>query len=28
VAQRGGFKPDQTWIDAAGLFSVHGMIAA
>jgi L-histidine Nalpha-methyltransferase len=27
VAHRGGFEPDQTWIDAANLFSVHGMIA-
>ena len=27
VAQRAGFAPDQTWIDAAKLFSVHGMIA-
>ncbi len=27
VAQRAGFKPDQTWVDAASLFSVHGMIA-
>jgi dimethylhistidine N-methyltransferase len=27
VAQRAGFAPSQTWIDAANLFSVHGMIA-
>jgi L-histidine N-alpha-methyltransferase len=27
VAHRAGFEPDQTWIDAANLFSVHGMIA-
>jgi dimethylhistidine N-methyltransferase len=27
VAQRCGFQPGQTWIDAARLFSVHGMIA-
>jgi dimethylhistidine N-methyltransferase len=27
VAQRAGFEPAQTWIDAANLFSVHGMIA-
>ena len=27
VAHRGGFAPEQTWIDAANLFSVHGMIA-
>lgn len=27
VAHRGGFEPDQTWIDAANLYSVHGMIA-
>jgi dimethylhistidine N-methyltransferase len=27
VAQRAGFAPEQTWIDAAKLFSVHGMIA-
>ena len=27
VAQRAGFAPCQTWIDAAKLFSVHGMIA-
>jgi uncharacterized SAM-dependent methyltransferase len=27
VAQRAGFAPDQTWTDAANLFSVHGMIA-
>jgi dimethylhistidine N-methyltransferase len=27
VARRGGFAPGRTWIDAAGLFSVHGMIA-
>jgi dimethylhistidine N-methyltransferase len=27
VAQRAGFAPAQTWIDAAKLFSVHGMIA-
>jgi dimethylhistidine N-methyltransferase len=28
LAQRAGFAPEQTWIDAAKLFSVHGMIAA
>jgi dimethylhistidine N-methyltransferase len=28
VAQRGGFAPEQTWIDAANQFSVHGMIAS
>jgi len=28
VAHRAGFAPEHTWIDAAGLFSVHGMIAA
>lgn len=28
TAQRAGFAPAQTWIDAASLFSVHGMIAA
>jgi dimethylhistidine N-methyltransferase len=27
MAHRAGFEPDQTWIDAAKLFSVHGMIA-
>jgi dimethylhistidine N-methyltransferase len=27
VAHGAGFEPDQTWIDAANLFSVHGMIA-
>jgi len=27
VAHRAGFMPDQTWVDAASLFSVHGMIA-
>lgn len=27
VAHSAGFEPEQTWIDAAGLFSVHGMIA-
>ncbi len=27
VAHRAGFAPGQTWIDAANLFSVHGMIA-
>ena len=27
MAHRAGFEPDQTWIDAANLFSVHGMIA-
>ena len=27
VAQRAGFAPNQTWIDAANLFSVHGMVA-
>ncbi len=27
VAHRAGFEPDQTWIDAGNLFSVHGMIA-
>jgi L-histidine Nalpha-methyltransferase len=27
VAHRAGFEPGQTWIDAANLFSVHGMIA-
>ncbi|MBI5910713.1 MAG: L-histidine N(alpha)-methyltransferase [Betaproteobacteria bacterium] len=27
VAQRAGFAPEQTWIDAAKRFSVHGMIA-
>ena len=27
VARRAGFAPEQTWIDAAKLFSVHGMIA-
>jgi dimethylhistidine N-methyltransferase len=27
VAHRAGFEPDQTWIDAANLFSVQGMIA-
>jgi dimethylhistidine N-methyltransferase len=27
VAHRAGFEPEQTWIDAAHLFSVHGMIA-
>lgn len=27
VAHRAGFAPEQTWIDAAKLFSVHGMIA-
>ena len=27
VARCAGFEPDQTWIDAANLFSVHGMIA-
>jgi dimethylhistidine N-methyltransferase len=27
AAQRAGFAPEQTWIDAANLFSVHGMIA-
>ncbi len=27
LAQRAGFAPAQTWIDAARLFSVHGMIA-
>jgi dimethylhistidine N-methyltransferase len=27
VAHSAGFGPEQTWIDAAGLFSVHGMIA-
>jgi L-histidine Nalpha-methyltransferase len=27
VAQRAGFAPSQTWIDADRLFSVHGMIA-
>jgi L-histidine Nalpha-methyltransferase len=27
VAHRGGFEHDRTWIDAANLFSVHGMIA-
>jgi dimethylhistidine N-methyltransferase len=27
VAHRAGFEPDQTWIDAADLFSVHGMVA-
>ena len=26
VAQRAGFAPEQTWIDAGGLFSVHGMV--
>ena len=28
VAQRAGFAPGQTWVDAAKLFSVHGMIAS
>ena len=28
LAQRAGFAPAQTWIDAANLFSVHAMIAA
>ncbi len=28
VAHRAGFAPGQTWIDAARLFSVHGMIAS
>jgi dimethylhistidine N-methyltransferase len=28
LAHRGGFEADQTWTDAGGLFSVHGMIAA
>ena len=27
LAQRAGFAPGQTWIDADNLFSVHGMIA-
>jgi dimethylhistidine N-methyltransferase len=27
MAHRAGFAPEQTWIDAAKLFSVHGMIA-
>jgi hypothetical protein len=27
LAQRAGFAPAQTWSDAAGRFSVHGMIA-
>jgi len=27
VARRAGFAPEQTWIDADKLFSVHGMIA-
>ncbi len=27
LAHRAGFAPGQTWIDAANLFSVHGMIA-
>lgn len=27
LAQRAGFAPAHTWIDAARLFSVHGMIA-
>ena len=27
LAHRAGFDPEQTWIDAAKLFSVHGMIA-
>ena len=27
LAQRAGFAPGQTWIDAANLFSVHAMIA-
>lgn len=27
VAKRAGFAPEQTWIDAASLFSVHGMRA-
>jgi len=27
VAHHGGFEADQTWIDAANMFSVHGMIA-
>jgi dimethylhistidine N-methyltransferase len=27
VARRAGFEPSQTWVDAANLFSVHGMIA-
>jgi L-histidine N-alpha-methyltransferase len=27
MAQRAGFAPDQTWTDAANLFSMHGMIA-
>lgn len=28
VAHRAGFAPGQTWVDAAKLFSVHGMIAS
>jgi L-histidine N-alpha-methyltransferase len=27
IAHRAGFEPGQTWVDAANLFSVHGMIA-
>jgi len=27
VAQRAGFASEQTWIDAARLFSLHAMIA-
>jgi len=27
LAHRAGFEPERTWIDAANLFSVHGMIA-
>ena len=27
MAQRAGFEADQTWIDTANLFGVHGMIA-
>ena len=27
LAQRAGFAPEQTWIDADGFFSVHGMVA-
>jgi dimethylhistidine N-methyltransferase len=27
LAHRGGFEPVETWIDAANLFSVHGMMA-
>ena len=27
VAQRAGFAPGETWTDAAGLFSVHAMLA-